>query len=195
MASQYASMTDEAIGILEKAIKTKPKDTKARADLHKKANGKLKDLQKYMSDAITAFTNNLDTTTRTLEEAVGVAASEARLLDREIVRHLKQAIKLSKNIERPKMDWIDDYTKATKTVASWDPKGEGVKELEQGAKSLEAGKKTIATNMTANEKQQHECNALVDKAIDDLNDVKDDKLKAAVGPYLTKYSGFFKTRG
>jgi uncharacterized phage infection (PIP) family protein YhgE len=186
-------MTDDAIGILEKAIKTKPKDTKARADLHKKANGQLKELQKYMSEAVTKFASNLDTTTRTLEEAVGVASSEARLFDREIVRHLKQAIKLSKNIERPKMDWIADFEKAAKTVASWDPKAEGVKELEQGVKSLEAGKKTIATNMAANEKQQRECNAFVDKAIDDLNDVKDEKLKSAVGPYLTKYSGFFKT--
>jgi len=194
MASQYVAMTDDAIGILEKAIKTKPKETKARIDLHKKANGKLKELQKYMSDAVTRFTENLDTTTRTLEEAVGVASSEAKLFDREIVRHLKQAIKLSKSIERPKMNWIDDYAKAAKTVAAWDPKAEGVKELEQGTKCLEAGKKTIATNMAANEKQQHECNAFVDKAIKDLDDVKDDKLKAAVGPYLTKYAGFFNAK-
>ena len=42
MASNWEDMTDEAIGILEKAMKTKPKDTKARTDAHKKANAKVK---------------------------------------------------------------------------------------------------------------------------------------------------------
>src|SRR6188472_2198210 len=116
MPTQYEVLADDAIGILEKAIKTKPKDMKARVDLHKKATSKLKELQKDISDATVRFTTNLDTTTRTLEEAMGVASSEARLLDREIVRHLKQAIKLSKAIERPK-GWDDDFDKAAKTVA------------------------------------------------------------------------------
>jgi hypothetical protein len=101
--------------------------------LHKKANAKLKELQKFMADALATFTKTVDATTRKLEEAVGVAASEAKLFDREIVRHLKQAIKLSKAIERPK-GLTDDFDKAAKAVVSWDPKAEGVEELEKGPK-------------------------------------------------------------
>ncbi len=46
--------------------------------------------------------------------------------------------------------------------------------------------------MPANKKQQRECNAFVDKAIDDLAEIDDDNLKKAVGPYLTKNRWFFK---
>ena len=193
MASVYESMTDDAVGILEKAIKSKPKDTKARTDLHKKANAKLKELQKHLADAIATFTKSLDTTTRTLEEAVGVASSEAKLFDREIVRHLKHAIKLSKGIDRPK-GWTDDFDKAAKTVAAWDPKAEGVKELEQGVKCLEAGKKSIQTNLAATNKEEVECNAFVDKAILDLDSLKDPGLKEKISPYLCRYAEFFKAQ-
>ena len=101
MAGDIDGMTDEAGGILEMAIKSKPKDTKARTDLHKKANGELKDLQKYINGQTAEYNTRIDETTRTLEEAFGVASSEAGLRDREIVRHLRQAIKLSKGIDRP----------------------------------------------------------------------------------------------
>jgi SOS response regulatory protein OraA/RecX len=190
MAAVYESMTDDAVGILEKALKSKPKDTKARTDLHKKANAKLKELQKHLADSVVEFTKSLDTTTRTLEEAVGVASSEAKLLDREIVRHLKHAIKLSKAIDRPK-GWTDDFDKAAKTVSAWEPKAEGVKELEQGIKCLEAGKKCIKTNLAATNKQEVECNAFVDKAILDLDSLKDEELKKKVSPYLCRYVELF----
>src|SRR5262245_1505600 len=123
--SRYEDMTDEVVGILDKAIKTKPKDAKARADLHKKASAKVKELQTHVADAVAEFSKKIDTATRTLEEAFGVASSEADLRDREIVRHLKQAIKLSKVIDRPK-GWTNDFDKAAKTIASWDPKGDNV---------------------------------------------------------------------
>ena len=190
MASAYESLTDDALEILEKAIKTKPKDTKPRTDLHKKANAKLKDLQKDVSDAVARFTKNLDTSTRTLEEAFGVASSEAKLFDREIVRHLKHAIKLSKEIDRPK-GWGDDFDKAAKSVAAWDPKAEGVKELEQGVKYLTAGKKTLGGRIAANQKEQRECNVFVDKAIDDLDSLNDENLIKLISPYLTLYVEFF----
>jgi hypothetical protein len=193
MASKYESLTDEATGILEKAVKSKPKDTKARTDLHKKANAKLKDLQKHLADSVATFTKNLDSTTRTLEEAVGVAENEAKLFDREIVRHLKHAIKLSKAIDRPK-GWTDDFDKAVKTVAGWDPKAEGVKELEQGIKSLEAGKKCIKTSLAATNKQEVECNGFVDKAILDLDSIKDEELKKKISPYLCRYAEFFEPK-
>lgn len=192
MASGYEAMTDDAVGILEKAIKSKPKDTKARTDLHKKANAAVKELQKYITEHVAKFTKNLDASTSTLEEAFGVASSEAGLRDREIVRHLKHAIKLSKDIERPK-GWGDDYDKAVKTVASWDPKGEKVDELKQGSKSLEAGKKCVKSNLDDNHKQQKECNVYVDKAILDLDDLKDDKLAAKISPYLIRYAAFFES--
>src|SRR4051794_14315263 len=190
MASQYHALTDEAVGILEKAIKTKPKDTKARIDLHKKANAKLKELQKDVAEGVASFTKNLDTTTRTLEEALGVAENEAKLRDREIVRYLKHAVKLSKAIDRPK-GWTDDFDKAAKTVASWDPKADGVKELEQGIKSIEAGKKNITTKLAATYKEEVECNKFVDKATLDLDSLKDPDLKGKISPYLCRYVEFF----
>ena len=86
MASQYEPKTDETIALLEKAIKTKAKDTKARTDLHKKATAKLKELQKFIADAIDSYAKNVETITRTLEEAFGVATKETKLGDREIIR-------------------------------------------------------------------------------------------------------------
>ena len=192
MAATYESMTDAAVGILEKAIKAKPKDTKARTDLHKKANAALKDLQKYIVDKVAEYSKKIDQSTQILEEAFGVASSEAGLRDREIVRHLKHAIKLSQDIDRPK-GWTDDFDKAVKTVASWDPKGEKVDELKQGIKSLEAGKKCVATNLAATHKQMVECNGYVDKAIMDLDDLKDEKLAAKITPYLNRYAAYFKS--
>jgi hypothetical protein len=185
---------DAAIALLEKVIKTKPKETKKRTDLHKKAIESLKALEKHMADSEASFKKNIDTTTRILEEAFGVASSEAKLFDREIVRHLRRAVKLSKEIDRPK-DWTVDFGKATKTVAAWDPKAEGVKELEQGIKYLEAGKKSIDTGMAAYRKEELECNAMVDEALKDLYELDDAKLKEAVEPYLTRYRGFFHPPG
>jgi hypothetical protein len=185
---------DAAIALLEKAIKTKPKDTKKRADLHKKANESLKALDKHMADAEATFKKNLDATTRILEEAFGVASSEAKLFDREIVRHLRRAVKLSKEVDRPK-DWTVDFGKAAKTVADWDPKAEGVEELEQGIKFLKSGVKAIDTGMAAHRKEELECNAMVDEALKDLYELDDAKLKEAVEPYLTRYRGFFHPPG
>jgi hypothetical protein len=185
---------DAAIALLEKAIKTKPKDTKKRTDSHKKANESLKALEKHMADAEAKFKKDLDTTTRILEEAFGVASSEAKLFDREIVRHLRRAVKLSKEVDRPK-DWTVDFGKAAKTVAAWDPKADGVKELEHGIKYLESGKKAIETGMAAHRKEELECNAMVDKALEDLRSLDDKQLKEAVEPYLTRYAGFFQPPG
>jgi chromosome segregation ATPase len=192
MASSYDALTDDAVGILDKAIKTKPKDVKARTDLQKKANAKLKELQKFMADTLATFTKTIDATTRKLEEAVGVAASEAKLFDREIVRHLKQAIKLSKAIERPK-GLTDDFDKAAKTVASWDPKAEGVEELKKGTQYLEAGIKSIESHMAAHRKDVKECNETVKKAFEDLKSLNDPHLKELISPYLTEYAEFFQT--
>jgi hypothetical protein len=112
------------------------------------------------------------------------------LFDREVVRHLRRAVKLSKEVDRPK-DWTVDFGKAAKTVAAWDPKEKGVEELNQGIKYLEAGKKAIETGMAAHRKEELECNAMVDKAFEDLRSLDDERLKEAVGPYLTRYLEYF----
>jgi hypothetical protein len=188
MAHPFETMTDDAVGILEKIAKAK--DTKAKSDLHKKANAKLKELQKHVADAVADFTERLNTSTQTLEEAFGIASSEAGLRDHEIVRHLKQAIKLSQGIDRPK-GWTDDYDKAGKTVSSWDPKAGGNDELDKGIKQLEAAKKHLLANLAANYKQENECNVFVDKAIADTDSLKNDELKKHIMPYLNKYAAFF----
>jgi hypothetical protein len=158
--------------------------------LHKKASAKVKEVQEYVADASTSMTKKIDRTTRLLEEAFGVASNEAKLFDREIVRHLRRAIKLSKELDRPK-GWTDNYDKAAKSVASWDPKAESDEELKQTIKYLEAGKKHIDTTWAAYRKEELECNGMVDKALEDLYALDDARLKEAVAPYLTEYAGFF----
>jgi hypothetical protein len=54
---------DDAIALLEKTIKMKPKDAKKRTDLHKKANESLKALEKHMADAEAKFKKDLDEST------------------------------------------------------------------------------------------------------------------------------------
>jgi hypothetical protein len=191
MAESYEIATDEGIAILEKAIKTKPKETKARIGWHKKANTKLKELHTEFTTVLDDFGKRIDRTTRILQEAFGVASSEAKLFDREIVRHLKRAIKQSKEVPRPK-GWTDNYDKAVKKVAAWDPKGESVDELKEGIKLLEAGKKAIKTGMAAHRKEELECNAAVDKALEDLNSLGDERVKALLTPYFDSYREFFQ---
>jgi hypothetical protein len=69
---------------------------------------------------------------------------------------------------------------------------EGQEELEKGIKSLEAGKKCIATNLATSYKQERECNAVVDKAISDLDSLNDPHLKELLAPYFSRYAEFFQ---
>jgi hypothetical protein len=190
MASSYEIMTDEAVTILEKAMKTKLKDAKTRVTLHKKANAKLKELQTLVGEASDSFSKDLEKATRTLEEAFGVASSEAKLFDREIVRHLKRAIKRSKDLPKPK-GWTNSFDKAASIIAEWNPKGEDLDALEEGIKLLEAGKKYLQTSLAVYRTEELECNAVFDKALEDLNDLDDARVKELLSPYFTRYLELF----
>ena len=190
MARPHEVETDEIIAILEKVMKAKPTDKKTRVDSHKKASTRAKELHKCVGEIQDEWTKMIDKGTRTLEEAFGVASSEAKLFERAIVRHLRQAIKVSKTIPRPK-GWGDNYDKAAKAISGWDPKSDKVDPLKDGIKFLEAGKKYIQTQWEGYRKVELECNDLVDKALKDLEELKDEKLKAAVQPYMDSYRSFF----
>jgi hypothetical protein len=190
MARPHEIATDELVGILEKAMKTKPTDKKARADFHKKASSKAKALQTDIADIQEWFIKSIDKGTRTLEETFGVAASEAKLFERAIVRHLRKAIKLSKSTPRPK-GWTENFDKAAKSITGWDPKSDKADGLADGVKYLEAGKKAIQTQWEAYRKAELECNKAVDEALKDLVELKDDKLKALLKPYFDTYMSFF----
>jgi hypothetical protein len=191
MAQVWETKTDDVIGVLDKAMKTKPHDSKTRIDLQKKANTQLKDLQKLIADGSDTMTKSIEKVLRTAEEMLGVAESEVKLLDHHaIVGHLRHAVKLYKEYPKPK-GWTDSYDKAAKTVAGWDPKGEKLDALRDGMKYLDLGKKTISAYFTGKRKIELACNHMFDKAIDDANHMKDQHVKAALQKYIDTIVGMF----
>jgi beta-phosphoglucomutase-like phosphatase (HAD superfamily) len=190
VAEPYETVADEGIAVVEKALKIKPKDTKKRIAAHKKAIEGAKELHEHIIEAEKSMTERLDGGTQTLQETFGVASSEAGFGEREIVRHLRRAIKRSEAIPRPK-GWPESYLKALKAVEAWDPKGESVAELEDAIKHMQAGVKKIAADWAVYVKAQKEFAEMFDKANGDLEELDDEQLKAKLSPYFSRAYDFF----
>lgn len=179
-------LTDELVGLLEKAMKSKPKDVKQRTDLNKKSKEKVKELRESIKKSQESFKHLLDESKDALLAALGVATSEVGLRDREVVRHLKQATKCNDAITRPK-GWQDGFDKAFEIIAEWDPKTENADDLEKAIKLLKTAKKTIETWYAAYQKEQLACNASVNEVFEDLKSMHDEDAKGLIQPYLDKY--------
>jgi hypothetical protein len=185
MADTY-ELIDELSGLLEKAIKTKPKDVKQRADLHKKSNAKVKELQQATKKAEDFFAGVLDESKEALYAALGIATSEVRLRDREVVRGLKQATKSNEAITRPK-GWKESFDKAFKIISEWDPKAPDAHVLDEAVKLLKAAGKSIDSWYATYKKEQQACNAAVKEVVEDLKSINDDRAKGLIQPYIDNY--------
>ncbi len=173
-----------AKAILDKAIKSKPSDVKVRVDLQKKANGQLKSLKEKISSGADGVIKQYDAALTTWESALGVAESEATLRDHAIVHHIRQRVKELKKVPLPK-GLAENFDKAAKSVAGWDPKGESVDALKDGIKYLDAGNKAVEDFSTAYDKAKSESDAMRDKVKKELASSPDEHLKEALAAVIS----------
>jgi hypothetical protein len=175
---------DAAKAILDKAIKSKPSEVKVRVDLHKKANGQLKTLKEKISSGADGVIKQNEVALTTWESALGVADSEATLREHALVHHIRQVVKNLKKVPQPK-GLADNFDKAAKSVAAWDPKGESVDVLKEATKSLDAGNKAVQEFSTAYDKAKAESDAMRAKVKTEMTSSHDEDLKKALARVIS----------